>query len=104
MYSDAGWSGWRVADGGPCIDSSWQPWVTVLDDADAPVLRWYSGGLTNAAFNELDPPILQGRGETTAFIFEPGGLVRTRGSLLLDAILFARALLDPALLALEAGP
>ena len=37
---------------------------------DPPLYRWFSGGLTNAAFNEVDRHVRAGHGEDTAFIVE----------------------------------
>ena len=68
------WSGFD-ADSGDGIDTGAlgeqdNPWSTVLDDSRSPYLRWFVGAHTNAAFNELDRHILQGRGERKALIFE----------------------------------
>ncbi|MGB0764655.1 MAG: acetyl-coenzyme A synthetase N-terminal domain-containing protein, partial [Luminiphilus sp.] len=68
------WSGFD-ANSGDGIDRGAlaeqdNPWSTVLDDSMSPYLRWFVGAETNAAFNELDRHILQGRGERTALIFE----------------------------------
>ena len=43
----------------------------VLDDTHVPVIRWFVGGETNAAFNELDQPVLCGFGAELAFLSEP---------------------------------
>lgn len=48
----------------------WTPWQAAFDDNDAPFYRWFSGGLTNACFNEVDRHVLGGRGASTAIIFE----------------------------------
>ncbi|GAB3712693.1 propionyl-CoA synthetase [Mariniluteicoccus flavus] len=41
----------------------------VLDDADAPAYRWYSGGRLNTAYNALDRHVIAGRGEQPALVF-----------------------------------
>ncbi len=61
-------SGQGVASG--ALPEQDNPWSRVLDDSRAPYLRWFVGAHTNAAFNELDRHILQGRGSKTALIFE----------------------------------
>ncbi|MEM1090444.1 MAG: AMP-binding protein [Pseudomonadota bacterium] len=67
------WSGFAAANGDP-VDKArgpgWQPWRNALDDDQAPFYRWFSGGLTNACFNEIDRHLLAGRGAHTAFVFE----------------------------------
>jgi len=47
-----------------------EPWSKAFDDSEAPFYRWFSGGLTNACFNEVDRAVLMGYGDETAFIFE----------------------------------
>ncbi len=47
-----------------------EPWTKAFDDSDAPFYRWFSGGLTNACFNEVDRAVLMGYGDEAAFIFE----------------------------------
>jgi acrylyl-CoA reductase (NADPH)/3-hydroxypropionyl-CoA dehydratase/3-hydroxypropionyl-CoA synthetase len=44
------------------LPASYQPWERALDTSDAPFYRWFSGGLTNACFNEVDRHVLAGHG------------------------------------------
>jgi acrylyl-CoA reductase (NADPH)/3-hydroxypropionyl-CoA dehydratase/3-hydroxypropionyl-CoA synthetase len=72
---DAGrWSGYAAADGAPADASDrsggWRPWTKAFDDSAAPFYRWFSGGLTNASYNELDRHVLAGKGDRPAFLFE----------------------------------
>ena len=46
------------------------PWNETFTDKDAPFYRWYTGGLTNACFNEVDAHVANGHGNETAFHFE----------------------------------
>ncbi|MBI3790517.1 MAG: AMP-binding protein, partial [Gemmatimonadetes bacterium] len=46
------------------------PWERAFDDREAPFYRWFDGGLTNAAFNEVDRHVLAGHGAEPAFLFE----------------------------------
>jgi acrylyl-CoA reductase (NADPH) / 3-hydroxypropionyl-CoA dehydratase / 3-hydroxypropionyl-CoA synthetase len=67
------WSGWHALSGEPLIaalPADYQPWQTTFDDSAAPLYRWFSGGLTNAAFNEVDRHVLAGYGAEPAFFFE----------------------------------
>ena len=48
-------------------------WRDTLDDAEAPYLRWFSGGMINICFNEVDRHVLAGMGRETAFILEETG-------------------------------
>jgi len=68
------WRGFDAATGDdleqPGVDTDWRPWQTAFDDSDAPFYRWFSGGLTNACFNEVDRHVLGGRGSHPAFVFE----------------------------------
>ena len=63
------WTGWS-ADCAPTTfdDPTWQPWRTALDDGKAPFFEWFVGGVTSAAFNEVDRHVLSGHGHETAFI------------------------------------
>lgn len=65
------WSGWTL-DGEEivCNDKQWTPWDIALDESEAPFYRWFKGGKTNAAFNEVDRHVLSGFGEEAAFIYE----------------------------------
>ena len=40
-------------------------WDKVLDDSDAPLYRWFSGGRLNTCFNALDRHVNAGRGDQT---------------------------------------
>ena len=62
-----GWTGWDAATGeavGPLdgLGPDHEPWERAFDDREAPVFRWFAGGLTNAAFNEVDRHVLAGHG------------------------------------------
>src|SRR3984957_7371498 len=46
------------------------PWTRAFDADNAPFYRWFSGGLTNAAFNEVDRHVLAGHGDDTALRIE----------------------------------
>ncbi len=106
---DGAWHGFRVADGQPFSIAEWTPWHTAFDDSDAPFYRWFAGGLTNAAFNEIDRHVASGHGAEVAYHFEGdrwdaaknggrGGPVRhdvlTRRELLIESVLAAQALRD----------
>jgi len=68
------WQGYDGSSGEagdyPDVDADWRPWRQALDDSDAPFYRWFAGGRTNAAFNEVDRHVLGGRGSHAAFVFE----------------------------------
>ena len=42
------------------------PWDRVLDEADAPFVRWFPGGRTNLCYNAVDRHVLGGRGNRPA--------------------------------------
>ena len=42
-------------------------WDTVLDDSDAPLYRWFTGGKLNVSHNCLDRHVEAGRGDKVAF-------------------------------------
>lgn len=102
------WSGWSLEDGAPVeLTEDWQPWTVAFDDSDAPFYRWFSGGLTNAAFNEVDRHVIAGHGAEIAYHFEGdrwdpaandgrGGPVHhealSRRELLVRSVVAARAL------------
>ena len=98
LETDGEWQGWRCPDGTPCTMPVGQstPWATLFDDADAPFVRWFVGGATSAAFNELDRHELADHGSETAFICEresgesPVRLLRRE--LLIESTLAALAL------------
>ncbi|MBU2644221.1 propionyl-CoA synthetase [bacterium] len=45
-------------------------WDKVLDDANRPFYRWFSGGEINTCYNALDLHVANGRGEQTALIYD----------------------------------
>ncbi|MBF0306498.1 MAG: AMP-binding protein, partial [Alphaproteobacteria bacterium] len=105
---DGVWRGFDAATGAPVTrDGPWTPWDKALDDREAPFWRWFAGGLTNAAFNEVDRHVLAGHGAEIAYHYEGdrwdvaanggrGGPVHhialTRRELLIRSVLAARAL------------
>ena len=46
------------------------PWARTFDGDSPPFYRWYSGGMTNACFNEVDRHVLLGYGDEVAYYFE----------------------------------
>ncbi|AWK86562.1 AMP-binding protein [Azospirillum thermophilum] len=105
--ADGTWRGWNATTGEPAERRDWTAWTTAFDDRDAPFYRWFSGGLTNAAFNEVDRHVLSGHGGEVAYWYEGdrwdatanggrGGPVHhvalTRRELLIRSVLAARAL------------
>lgn len=72
--SDAkAWAGWDAKTGDAVtldLPESFEPWDTAFNTDDAPNWRWFEGGLTNAAFNEVDRHLLAGHGAEAALIFE----------------------------------
>jgi acrylyl-CoA reductase (NADPH)/3-hydroxypropionyl-CoA dehydratase/3-hydroxypropionyl-CoA synthetase len=68
------WEGWSGAGGEAVVvdglDEAYEPWERAFDGDDPPFFGWFRGGLTNAAFNEVDRHVLAGHGEETAFIVE----------------------------------
>lgn len=109
---DGVWRGWRSADGDAVVlqgsdEHTWTPWDIALDESQAPYYRWFGGGKTNAAFNEVDRHVLAGHGSETAFWYEgdrwdptanngAGGPVHqetlSRRELLVRSVLAAQAL------------
>ncbi|MEM1381762.1 MAG: AMP-binding protein [Pseudomonadota bacterium] len=117
--SDAkAWKGWDAKSGEATQTEhgeDFSPWSRALNADEPPFFRWFEGGLTNAAFNEVDRHVLSGRGDEAALIYEGdrwnmalndgrGGPVdgRTisRRELLLESVKCARALQN---LGLKAG-
>ncbi|MBI3567767.1 MAG: propionyl-CoA synthetase [Gemmatimonadetes bacterium] len=45
-------------------------WDRVLDDAAAPLYRWFSGGELNTCYNAIDHHVLHGRAEQAAVIYD----------------------------------
>jgi acrylyl-CoA reductase (NADPH)/3-hydroxypropionyl-CoA dehydratase/3-hydroxypropionyl-CoA synthetase len=67
------WQGWDARSGAPVTlpyGESHEPWTTAFDATEAPFYRWFSGGLTNACFNEVDRHVLAGHGAEPALWFE----------------------------------
>jgi acrylyl-CoA reductase (NADPH)/3-hydroxypropionyl-CoA dehydratase/3-hydroxypropionyl-CoA synthetase len=67
------WQGYHARTGEPVqpqLPPGFTPWHTALDTSDAPFYRWFSGGLTNACFNEVDRHVLAGHGHQAALWFE----------------------------------
>jgi acrylyl-CoA reductase (NADPH) / 3-hydroxypropionyl-CoA dehydratase / 3-hydroxypropionyl-CoA synthetase len=74
-WSDAAqrWTGFDARTGVAVdapYDAAWTPWAVAFDASDAPFYRWFSGGLTNACFNEVDRHVLAGHGAEPALLFE----------------------------------
>ncbi len=102
------WQGWTCDGADITLDANdWQPWDEALDESQAPYYRWFRGGQTNAAFNEVDRHVLAGFGDDAAFIYEGdrwdpalndgrGGPVYsktlTRKNLLIESVIAAQAL------------
>jgi acrylyl-CoA reductase (NADPH) / 3-hydroxypropionyl-CoA dehydratase / 3-hydroxypropionyl-CoA synthetase len=51
-------------------DGKHLPWQRTFDGDDPPFYRWYTGGMTNACFNEVDRHVLMGYGDEIAYYFE----------------------------------
>ncbi len=68
------WTGWSAASGEQFAprdyDERHEPWDRAFDDDEPPHYGWFQGGLTNAAFNEVDRHVLAGHGDEAAFIVE----------------------------------
>jgi propionyl-CoA synthetase len=47
-----------------------KPWERVLDDRQAPLYRWFTGGELNTCYNALDRHVDNGRGEQAALIYD----------------------------------
>ena len=75
-YFDEGegrWIGWDGATGASVtleLPESFEPWARAFNDDNPPDWRWFEGGLTNVAFNEVDRHVLAGHGEEAALIYE----------------------------------
>ena len=70
---DGRWQGWDAASGEPLtadVAAQFAPWTNAFDAANPPHWRWFVGGRTNAAFNEVDRHVLAGHGDEAALIFE----------------------------------
>ncbi|MEL6487631.1 MAG: AMP-binding protein, partial [Pseudomonadota bacterium] len=67
------WTGWDAASGDPIrlnLAEEYEPWDRAFNDDMPPDWRWFEGGLTNVAFNEVDRHVLAGHGEEAALIYE----------------------------------
>ncbi len=67
------WQGWCAATAAAVeadLGPDFSPWERAFDDRDPPHWRWFTGGLTNAAFNEVDRHVLAGHGDEAAVLFE----------------------------------
>jgi len=67
------WGGWDSETGeAVSLDrpESFEPWDRAFNDSKPPHFRWFEGGFTNAAFNEVDRHVLSGHGDEAALIFE----------------------------------
>ena len=70
---DGQWTGWDAETAAPLaagLGADFTPWTRAFNADDAPNFRWFEGGFTNAAFNELDRHVLAGHGVEAAVIFE----------------------------------
>src|SRR6187200_1397177 len=47
-----------------------EPWKQVLDDSQAPMYRWFSGGRLNTCHNALDRHVEGGRADQAALIYD----------------------------------
>ncbi len=45
-------------------------WYKVLDDGNAPLYKWFTGGLFNTCYNALDRHVDNGRADQTALIYD----------------------------------
>ena len=67
------WTGFDGQTGEPVrpdYDRNYVPWERAFNADDAPFYRWFEGGLTNAAFNEVDRHVLAGHGDEPALLVE----------------------------------
>jgi acrylyl-CoA reductase (NADPH)/3-hydroxypropionyl-CoA dehydratase/3-hydroxypropionyl-CoA synthetase len=83
------WSGWSLEPTErTSLPDEWTPWDSILDEDDPPFYKWFNGGMTNAAYNEVDVHVLEGHGKSIAYIEEfdptenPGSQTTTRHELL----------------------
>ncbi len=90
-HTDDGWSGWSL----PHFESvglpreAWpQPWTATVDSSCAPLLRWFAGGVTNAAFNELDAHVLMSTGSDPSALHseQPAGIGLSSASVSLQQL------------------
>jgi acrylyl-CoA reductase (NADPH) / 3-hydroxypropionyl-CoA dehydratase / 3-hydroxypropionyl-CoA synthetase len=67
------WNGWDATSGAAVsadLGANFEPWDRAFDASDAPHWKWFSGGRTNACFNEVDRHVLAGFGAEAAFFYE----------------------------------
>jgi len=57
------------AEQAECIEW-YRPWDKVLDRTEAPLYRWFAGGMLNTCYNALDVHVERGRGEQAALIYD----------------------------------
>ena len=89
-----GWVGWHTSGMPTQSNDELVPWTACLDESESPFVRWFVGGLTNAAFNEVDRHVLQEH-DSAAFITDSGdGMCEcmTLRTLLFESVLVACAL------------
>ena len=55
-----------------------KPYDHVLDDSNAPLYRWFTGGLTNLSYNCIDRHVEAGFGTNVAVYYESAFTKRTR--------------------------
>ncbi len=84
---------WSIAAGAIQWEKKWDK---VLDDAKAPLYRWFAGGRLNTCYNALDYHVENGRKDQVAIIYDSPvtNTIRkiTYGELLGEVSLFAGAL------------
>ena len=89
---------------------TWTPWRSAVDETEAPYVQWFAGGLTNAAFNEVDRHVLSGCGDEVAAIAVGAGAIEatlasgsallaqshaiSRSELLVRSVIAAKVLID----------
>merc|ERR1712166_826855 len=82
------WQGWS-ASGAPVVTNGpWIPWDRAFNGEAHPFVRWFEGGKTNAAFNEVDRHVLAGHADEVAAIgFDEADSIRrlSRGELLVES-------------------
>jgi acyl-CoA synthetase (AMP-forming)/AMP-acid ligase II len=94
------WAGWSAETAHPhALHTEWVPWAALcLEGRGSPVVRWFHGGLTNAAFNELDRHVLAAHGDGVALVgVAPGGSAHEAvalHALLENSVVMAHALVS----------
>ena len=91
--AEADWQGWWAEQ---ARELDWfEPWVTVLDDANPPFYKWFVGGRLNVSYNCLDRHVAAGRGDRVAYHWhgeEGAEVTLTYADLLRDVQRFANVL------------